>query len=223
LFLVYVGTPWNDQAHVAEWPEDPKAVVLTWKLVNEGSFDYTENIHAILEDARGWQRGELDFEQVDVRESVDILIVMYNAQRDKPCGNKSGLIGCALGNALTSRGCVVFLPTGFANTEVMIAFVNHEVGHCVGFSHAYSSNDRIMRPSFTRDRFNNVDDGPFWPADDEIEALRRRLNALFNGGINNPAHSARDFSLQVSGNVDDALDAPDFLEDFFECLSFRQA
>lgn len=158
---------------VADWAENPSAVVVTWYLVNGDRQDiYEDEIHAILEDARGWQLAGVDFVEVDNRFDADIVIFMYDPKSQAPCGNNEWLYACAQGSALQFRTyCAVYLPN-VAVTQVFTMFVNHEIGHCLDFGHRGNG---LMRPSFQSDRTGVVVDGPLWPTPIEIDILRKRL------------------------------------------------
>lgn len=173
-FFYFYGRPWNDQPKADPTAGQTGATAVTWYVV--GSSEARDHIYASFEDERGWQQSGVDFqEKPRAFGHADIVIIMFDARTENPCRSRNtALTACArgVGSALTSFGCVIYIPGGYEKTEVMTGFVNHEAGHCLGLGHLDKG---LMRPNFQRNVFNNVIDGPFWPTDPELELLRRRL------------------------------------------------
>ena len=172
-FFYFYGRPWNDQPHAAPWPDSANTVV-SWYVV--GSENARLHIHEAFEDARGWQQAGIDFQEKETASGLaDIVIIIFDPEAQNPCAARNVWgTACARGNgaALNGRGCVIYIPKGYSGTEVMTIFINHEAGHCLGFMHLAEGN--LMRRTFERNIVKNVTDGPFWPTEEEIAALKRR-------------------------------------------------
>jgi hypothetical protein len=129
-------------------------------------------IESVLEDPRGWQQANLDFQRV--REvpaslndgSVDLFVFVSNPG-GFPCASAGDedavVVGCSVGGEFpTDPPCIVIVPD-FERSPIT---VNHEVGHCL----------RILHNPAPGVMSQFVNSATEWPTADEIAVVRRLLD-----------------------------------------------
>jgi hypothetical protein len=129
-------------------------------------------LETVLEDARGWQLAELDFQRVreppdSINDPAVDLFIFISSADNFPCESAGTrdtvVIACSVGGEFPIRlPCALIIPD-FNRTETAI---NHEVGHCLRIMHNPA-------PGVMSELLNNATD---WPTKDEIAVVRRLLD-----------------------------------------------
>jgi hypothetical protein len=129
-------------------------------------------IESVLEDPRGWQQANLDFQRVTEVPaslndgSVDLFVFVSNPG-GFPCASAGDedavVVGCSVGGEFpTDPPCIVIVPD-FERSPIT---VNHEVGHCL----------RILHNPAPGVMSQFVNSATEWPTADEIAVVRRLLD-----------------------------------------------
>lgn len=129
-------------------------------------------IESVLEDPRGWQQSDVDFQRVTNKPislndgTVDLFVFVSNPGAF-PCAGAGDedavVVGCSVGGEFpTDPPCVLIVP----DFERSAITVNHEVGHCLRILHNPAPG--VMS------EFVNI--ATEWPTADEIAVVRRLLD-----------------------------------------------
>lgn len=129
-------------------------------------------IESVLEDGRGWQQADVDFQRVtgiprSLNDGTVDLFIFVSNPGSFPCASAGGrdtvVVGCSVGGEFpTDPPCILIIPD-FERSNVT---VNHEVGHCLRILHNPA-------PGVMSQFINSATE---WPTPDEIAVVRRLLD-----------------------------------------------